>query len=73
MPEITPEEFNNFAKYLVRLDNSSIATTGIKRMFEVHPDMHTELGEIKNLKTNKFQEKYLEGLNIFIDKYGEYF
>jgi len=57
----------NFAKYLVRLDNGSLATNSFKMIFNVHPYMHKELGEIDG------KDKYLKGYQIFVDKYGELF
>jgi hypothetical protein len=64
---ITPEEWNNFNKYLVRLDNASLATNGVKRMTDVHQIIHEELGEIEG------RDKYKAGLDIFIEKYGDLF
>ena len=65
--EITPEEMANFARYLERLDNGSLATNAFKMMFAVHPYMNKELGEVEG------HDKYLEAYKIFADKYGELF
>lgn len=65
--ELDPKEFTNFAKYLVRLDNPSLATRGLKMMFDVHKYMHEELGEVEG------RDKYKEGVDIFIEKYKDIF
>lgn len=65
--QLPPEEFNNFCKYLVRLDNASLATRAIKMMFSVHPYMNEELGDIEG------RDKYKEGVDLFIDKYKDIF
>lgn len=65
--EVTPEEFANFSKYLVRLDNGSLATRAFKMIFDVHPYMHKELGEIDG------KDKYKEGADIFVEKYEHIF
>jgi hypothetical protein len=65
--ELDPQEFTNFAKYLVRLDNPSLATRGLKMMFDIHPYMHEELGEVTG------RDKYKEGVDIFIEKYKDIF
>lgn len=65
--ELTPEEFTNFCKYLVRLDNPSLATKGLKMMFDAHKYMHKELGEVPG------HDKYKEGVDIFIEKYKDIF
>jgi hypothetical protein len=65
--ELDPQEFSNFAKYLIRLDNPSLATRGIKMMFDIHKYMHEELGEVDG------REKYKEGVDIFIEKYKDIF
>jgi hypothetical protein len=65
--ELDPKEFSNFAKYLVRLDNPSLATRGIKMMFDVHKYMHEELGEVAG------RDKFKEGVDIFIEKYKDIF
>ena len=65
--ELTPEEFENFAKYLVRLDNGSLATRAFKMMFEVHPYLHDELGDVPE------HDKYKKGADIFIEKYKDLF
>ena len=68
--EITPQEFENFCTYLVRLDMPSLATAGIKRMFNVHPYMNEELGEVGEPGE---KDKYKKGVDIFIDKYKSIF
>jgi MoxR-like ATPase len=68
--ELDPQEFSNFAKYLVRLDNPSLATRGIKMMFDVHKYMHEELGEVGEPGE---KDKYKEGVDIFIEKYKDIF
>lgn len=65
--DLTVDEFTNFCKYLVRLDNASLATRGLKLMFEVHPDLHEELGEVEG------RDKYKEGVDLFIEKYKDIF
>lgn len=65
--ELTPEEFTNFNKYLVRLDNPSLATRGLKLMVDYHPVIHEELGEIEG------KDKFKEGVDTFIAKYKEIF
>ena len=65
--EITPDEFINFSKYLVKLDNSSVASAAMKKMFKFQPQLHTELGEKPG------HDKYAEGYNIFDDKYKDSF
>jgi MoxR-like ATPase len=65
--ELSPKEMENFAKYLVRLDNGSLATNAFKMMFNVHPYMNKELGEVEG--HNKYEPAY----KIFADKYGELF
>jgi hypothetical protein len=65
--DLDPKEFTNFCKYLVKLDNASLATRALKLMFEVHPDLHEELGEVDG------RDKYKEGVDIFIEKYRDIF
>lgn len=65
--ELKVDEFTNFCKYLVRLDNASLATRALKLMFEVHPYLHEELGEVEG------RDKYKEGVDIFIEKYKDIF
>jgi MoxR-like ATPase len=65
--ELTPDEMINFAKYLERLDNGSLATNAYKMMFAVHPYMNKELGEVEG------HDKYLASYDIFKNKYGELF
>ena len=64
---ITPEEFNNFVKYLIRLDNGSLATRALKMMIDIHPYIHEELGEVEG------RDKYKEGVDKFIEKYKDIF
>ena len=68
--ELPPKQFENFTTYLVRLDMPSLATAGIKRMFDVHPIMHEELGELGEVGK---KDKYKKGVDIFIDKYKNIF
>jgi len=65
--ELPPSQFNNFAKYLVRLDSPSLATRALKMMFDVHPYMHEELGEVEG------RDKYKQGVDEFIAKYKDIF
>jgi MoxR-like ATPase len=65
--DITPEEFNNFVTYLIRLDNGSLATRGLKMMIDIHPYIHEELGEVEG------RDKYKEGVDRFIEKYKDIF
>jgi hypothetical protein len=67
--DLTPQEFENFAKYLVKLDNPSIAASAMKKQFFYHTDMHSELGE--GGRTDK--AAYQKGYQIFDDKYGDIF
>jgi hypothetical protein len=62
--ELSPVEFENFCKYLVRLDNASLATKGIKVMVDIHPNIHMEAGEVKG------KDKYKKALDLFVAKYG---
>jgi len=64
---ITPEEFNNFVKYLIRLDNGSLATRALKMIIDIHPYIHEELGEVEG------RDKYKEGVDKFIEKYKDIF
>jgi len=65
--QLTPDEFNNYIKYLIRLDNASIASVGIKMIFDLHPYMHEEIGETEG------HDKYKEGVDMWEDKYGDRF
>jgi MoxR-like ATPase len=65
--DISPEEFNNFVKYLIRLDNGSLATRALKMMIDIHPYIHEELGEVEG------RDKYKEGVDKFIEKYKDIF
>lgn len=65
--DITPEEFNNFVTYLIRLDNGSLATRGLKMMIDIHPYIHEELGEVEG------RDKYKLGVDKFIEKYKDIF
>ena len=65
--ELSPKDMENFATYLVRLDNGSLATNAFKMMFNVHPYMNKELGEVDG------HDKFLKAYTIFKDKYGELF
>ena len=65
--EITPEEFNNFVAYLIRLDNGSLATRALKMMIDIHPYIHEELGEVEG------RNKYQKGVDDFIVKYKDIF
>lgn len=65
--ELEPKEFTNFAKYLVRLDNPSLATRGFKMMIDIHKYINKEIGEVEGA------DKYKEGLDIFIEKYKDIF
>jgi len=65
--DLEVSEFDNFCEYLVRLDNASLATRGLKLMFEVHPDLHEELGEVEG------RDKYKKGVDTFIEKYKDIF
>ena len=69
--KISPEEFANFCKYLVRLDNNkngnnagSIATMAYKMMISFHPHISPEsgYGDVK-------KAKYKEGVDIFSNYY----
>jgi hypothetical protein len=65
--DITPEEFDNFVTYLIRLDNGSLATRAIKMMIDLHPYIHDELGEVEG------RDKYQKGVDRFIEKYKDIF
>lgn len=65
--DLTPEEFIQFGKYLVKLNNSSLASAAMKKMFHYHPKMHEELGERPG------KDKYQEGYDIFDAKYKDAF
>jgi MoxR-like ATPase len=64
--KISPEEWENYVKYLIRLDNASLATKGARLMAEIHPEIHLNVSE-----TDKTKQEYLNGLNIFVEKYGD--
>jgi len=70
---ITPKEWANYNKYLVKLDNGSLATKGFTRMIACNDFINKQLGEITDPKTGKLQDEYVEGYNIFIEKYGKMF
>jgi MoxR-like ATPase len=65
--ELTPEEFGNFVKYLIRLSNPSLAVKGLKMMLDVHPYIHNELGELEG------KDKYKQGIDEFIKVYKDIF
>lgn len=65
--DLTPKEFENYVEYLIRLDNASLATRGLKMMIEIHPYIHEELGEVEG------RDKFKKGIDAFIAKYKEIF
>lgn len=65
--ELSPKELTNFCKYIIRLDNPSLATKGVKMMLDIHPYIHEELGEVEG------RDKYKEGIDLFIEKYKDIF
>ena len=65
--ELPPAEFDNFVKYLIRLDHPSLATRAVKMMIDIHPDIHEELGEVEG------RDKYKKGIDAFIEKYKDIF
>jgi len=65
--ELPPKEMENFCKYLVKLDNASLATNALKMLFNYHKYMHDELGEVDG------RDKYKAGIDIFIAKYKDIF
>lgn len=65
---LPPEEFSNYCKYLVKLDNASLATRGLKSMVSAHtPYIDEGLGEIEG------KDEYKEGVDIFLEKYKDVF
>jgi hypothetical protein len=69
---LPPIEWENFIKYLIRLENASLAVAGVKRIIDKHPDIHKELGE-PDEKGKIGPDKYAKGIREFIGKYGEIF
>ena len=65
--DLTPKEFENYVEYLIRLDNPSLATRGLKMMIEIHPYIHEELGEVEG------RDKFKKGIDAFIAKYRDIF
>lgn len=65
--ELTPDEFSKYVAYLIRLNNPSLATRGLKLMLEIHPYIHDELGEVAG------KDKYKAGVDAFIEKYKDIF
>lgn len=65
---ITPKEFENFMKYLVRLDNQSLASTAFKLTFRFHDYLNDELGEYQDEEGN-VHNKYIDGFNVYTAKY----
>lgn len=61
---ITPEEFANYARYIVRLDNATFAVKALKMMVDINPEIEQEVGDIGGGKL------YNEGIDILEDKYG---
>lgn len=76
---ISPEQFANWSKYLVRLNNATLAVKGFTNMISHHEYIRPQTGEVdkegKKLKDKegKDQDVYQEGYDIFIAKYGDDF
>ena len=70
---ITPQEWENYNTYLVRLDNGSLAAKGHKLMIQCNDFINNELGEADDPTTGKKKDKYLKGYEIFVAKYGSIF
>lgn len=64
---LTKEEYDNFMKYLIRLDNPSLAARALKLLFEYHPYAHEEIGDTPEAGT-----LYKEGTDMYIDHYGDF-
>ena len=63
--DLKPIEFENFVKFLIKLDNGSLATKALKLMTDIHPDIHMETGETEG------KDKYKKGLDMFVAKYKD--
>jgi hypothetical protein len=69
--KLTPEAWENFCRYLVRLDNDSggrnaesVATSAYKMMIAIHPDISTKSGY-----AGKAGGDFKKGVDIFSDYY----
>ncbi|MFW6311277.1 MAG: hypothetical protein ACOC1K_03475, partial [Nanoarchaeota archaeon] len=64
--QLTPEEFNNFIKYLIKLDNATLAQRAFMYMDDIQEGLITkEQGDYEG------HDMYKEGVDMFIEKYGE--
>lgn len=63
--EVSSKEFTNFAKWLISIDNASVAVYAFKMLLDQHPYMHKDLGDYK-----EDHIKYKEGTDMLIRKYG---
>jgi len=77
---LTPKEFTNYCKYLVRLDNSSVAGVAIQMITKYHEYLDTGMGDDTEIKMiNKdtgetsINDEFVEGINIFIKKYKDFY
>jgi hypothetical protein len=74
---LTPTEFTNYCKYLVRLDNSSIAGAGLQMLVKNHPYLNEGMGDVKMVdkKTGEttVNDKFKEGIDIFVAKYKDFY
>lgn len=64
--KLTPKEWENYVRFLVILDNPSLASKGMKMMTDIHDYIHDELGEEEG------KDKYVKGVEIYQEKYGEF-
>ena len=65
--ELTVKEFENYIKYLIRLDNGSLAVWGLKTMIGIHPYINEEIEGFDG------KDKYKKPVDDFIAKYGDIF
>jgi hypothetical protein len=76
---LSPEQFANWARYLVRLNNATLAVKGFTNMISYHEYIRPQTGEkdkegnVLKDKEGKAQDTYQEGYDIFIKKYGDDF
>ena len=65
--ELTPSEFENYCKYLVKLDDNNYGPSGFKKMINVHPEIESELGQ----EDDGGHVKYVDGKLIFLERYSK--
>ena len=75
--EPTPEEFSEFADYLIRLDDESLMSRALTLICQIHPGIVKKSGErtIKGLKQRAGQEdpeKYLSSFKKLMAHYKEF-